>query len=211
MTQIASDGGLLAGPVTLPSIPLWPAERVEVVIDFSHYPVGTSVKLVDLFGVNPMDAKPIMRFDVDRQANDSSELPATFRSIDDLGPADKERHFALGVDADRGRWLINDKTFSAKRVDARPRLGTVETWTFDNVSHMPHPMHIHLVMFRVLDRNGVPVSGGESGWKDTVVVNSNETVRVAMKFADHAGKYVFHCHNLAHEDHGMMSQMRVFR
>lgn len=209
LIQIASDGGLLAGPVTANSIPLWPAERVEVVVDFSSYPVGTSVTLQDLFGLNPMDAKPIMRFDVDREEDDPSQLPTTLGSIDELGAADNERFFKLQSDANRGLWLINGKTFARRRIDARPKLGTIETWTFDNVSNLAHPMHLHLVMFKVLDRNGVPASGGESGWKDTVAVASNETVRVAMRFADHAGKYVFHCHNLAHGDHGMMAQMRV--
>lgn len=209
LVQIASDGGLLGAPATAASIPIWPAERVEVVVDFSVYPVGTSVTLQDLAGLNPMDAKPLVRFDVDRAEDDPSEVPTTLRTIDDLGPADAERNFQLQLDPEKNQWLINGKIFSPKRISARPKLGDVETWTFDNVSNLTHPMHIHLSMFRVLDRDGVPASGGESGWKDTVAVASNETVRVAVRFTTFTGTYVFHCHNLAHEDHGMMAQMRV--
>jgi spore coat protein A, manganese oxidase len=211
LTQIASDGGLLPGPVMQPSIPLWPGERAEIVIDFSTLPVGTSLTLQDQPEADPLGAKPIIRFDVDREEDDPSSLPTTLRPIEALPAADKERSFELRLDATTGDWLINGKTFSHHRVDARPKLGSVEVWTFNNISALTHPMHIHLVMFQVLDRNGVPAMGGETGWKDTVAVGSGEDVRVAMRFQDYGGKYVFHCHNLAHEDHGMMGLMKVVR
>ena len=211
MTQIASDGGLLAAPVMTSTITLAPAERVEIVMDFSMLPIGSSVVLQDNVGPTPLDNRPVMRFEVDREVEDTSSLPGTLRTIQPLGPSDKERLFTLRLDANRGRWLINGKTFSMGRVDARPRLGTTETWAFENVSNQSHPMHIHLVMFQVLDRDGMPAGGGEKGWKDTVRVDSGETVRVAMRFRKHTGRYVFHCHNLAHEDHGMMAQMQVRR
>ena len=209
MTQIASDGGLLAAPVMASTITLAAAERVEIVIDFSMFPVGTSVVLQDNVGPTPLDNRPIMRFEVDREAADPSSLPGTLRTIEPLGASDRERNFTLRLDAIRGRWLINGKTFSMNRIDARPKLGTTETWAFENVSNQPHPMHVHLVMFQVLDRDGMPASGGEQGWKDTVRVDSGEIVRVAMRFSGHTGPYVFHCHNLPHSDHGMMGQMQV--
>jgi FtsP/CotA-like multicopper oxidase with cupredoxin domain len=209
LTQIASDGGLLPSPVLAPSIALWPAERAEVIIDFSTYPVGTSVTLQDRSAANPMDALPVMRFDVDREEEDGSTVPTTLRPIDPLPAGEVEREFELRLDASKGDWLINGRTFSPDRIDVRPKLGTVETWTFNNVSALTHPMHVHLVMFQVLDRDDVPAMGGDSGWKDTVAVAPGEKVRVAMRFEDHTGRYVFHCHNLAHEDHGMMAQMKV--
>lgn len=106
-------------------------------------------------------------------------------------------------------WVINGASFDAQRIDARPRLDTVEVWRFTNPSMMTHPMHIHDIMFQVLDRNGQPPAPQETGWKDTVAVNAGETVRVIARFTDFRGRYVFHCHNLEHEDRAMMGQFEV--
>jgi FtsP/CotA-like multicopper oxidase with cupredoxin domain len=209
LTQIASDGGLLAAPYTTPTIPLWPAERAEIVIDFSTYPVGTSVTLVDQINGDPTQTKPIVRFDVVRQEADTSSLPSTLRPVEKLAPGQVEREFELTLDPTKNLWLINGKSFRHNRIDARPRRDEVEVWSFKNSSNMTHPMHIHLSNFQILDRDGVPPSAGESGWKDTVRVESQEVVRVAIKFIDFTGRYVFHCHNLPHEDHGMMAQLEV--
>ncbi len=70
-------------------------------------------------------------------------------------------------------------------------------------------MHIHLVNFQVLDRNGVPLAPYETGWKDTVRVGPHDDVRVIARFAGYRGKYLLHCHNLAHEDHAMMARFDV--
>ncbi len=104
-----------------------------------------------------------------------------------------------------------------------PKLGDTEVWSFINRSGMFHPMHMHLVFFQVLDReqfsevdglvvpSGVRVSPspGESGWKDTVQVNSREIVRVIARFEDYSGLFPYHCHILEHEDHEMMRQFKV--
>lgn len=209
LTQIASDGGLLSAPSVTPSIPIWPAERVEIVIDFSAYPVGSSVVLIDADGDIPTQGRPIMRFDIDREEDDPSSLPPTLRPVERMSPGETDRKFQLTFDLDRGLWLINGKSFDSDRFLARPRRGETEIWEFENASRLTHPMHIHLVQFQVLDRNGQPPLPGEAGWKDTVPVHSGDRVRVAMRFKDYTGKYVFHCHNLAHECHSMMAQMKV--
>jgi blue copper oxidase len=84
---------------------------------------------------------------------------------------------------------------------------------------MPHPMHVHGVQFRVIDRRvhastvaaWRSLSAGfvDEGWKDTVLVMPGERVRVLMRFADHAGLFLYHCHNLEHEDMGMMRNFRI--
>ena len=75
-----------------------------------------------------------------------------------------------------------------------------------------HPFHVHDVQFRILDRNGSPPALNERGLKDTVVVNPDERVRVLLSFTDYSDPYLpymYHCHNLEHEDTGMMGQFVV--
>ena len=77
-------------------------------------------------------------------------------------------------------------------------------------------MHIHLVDFKILNRNGKAPFSYEIGPKDVAYVGENETVRAVMRFGnkeatdtDVTGRYMIHCHNLPHEDHDMMTQFRV--
>ncbi|HZA24130.1 MAG TPA: multicopper oxidase domain-containing protein, partial [Dehalococcoidia bacterium] len=98
------------------------------------------------------------------------------------------------------------------RIDEVVEVGDVEIWELSNPSFRSHPIHIHDVQFQVLDRNGESPSPNERGWKDTITVNKDETVRVIMQFKDYADPelpYMFHCHILEHEDRGMMGQFVV--
>ena len=84
---------------------------------------------------------------------------------------------------------------------------------------MPHPMHMHGVQFQVLERQIArgyesayqELSDGfvDDGWKDTVLVMPGETVRVLVRFENYTGVYLYHCHNLEHEDAGMMRNYRI--
>ena len=91
-----------------------------------------------------------------------------------------------------------------------PELGDIEIWELENNSGgWFHPVHIHLIDFKILDRNGKPPFAYELGPKDVVYVGEGETVRVIMQFGPHRGRYMMHCHNLSHEDHDMMDQFEV--
>jgi FtsP/CotA-like multicopper oxidase with cupredoxin domain len=92
---------------------------------------------------------------------------------------------------------------------ARPRKGSAELWTIVNGSGgWVHPMHIHQEEHRVISRNGVPAPDGrhpdDTGKEDVVALDPGEEVVIYRKFRSFTGKYVAHCHNLAHEDHNMM-------
>ena len=212
LIQIATDGGLLPSPVPRTTIPLLPFERADVIVDFSSLDVGAQVILQNGRTVGRTAA--IMRFDVERKEEDQSTVPSVLRPLERLEEksATVTRDFTLGMDmsGEKMRWVINDQAFDHHRVDFTPRLGDTEIWRFTNRSGgHPHPMHVHLDMFQILDRNGAPPSPGEVGWKDTVAVGPGETVRVIIRFTDHPGRYLFHCHNLEHEDNGMMAQFDV--
>ena len=98
------------------------------------------------------------------------------------------------------------------RIDEVVRLGDIEIWEVSNRGAQPHPLHVHLVQFQILDRDGRPPPAAELGWKDTVLVHPGELVRIIMRFeryADPQVPYMYHCHIMEHEDNGMMGQFLV--
>ena len=152
------------------------------------------------------------------------KLPAVLsvvKPIDITGAAERKLELSMG----QMRFLINGRTFKMDEVAFDVKRGAVEIWSISNPAiGMPHPMHIHGFSFQVLERVGSPPQVAAStrfgkgrtvsdlGWKDTVLVWPGETVRIAIDFAhDYPGSqtYVFHCHNLEHEDAGMMINFRV--
>lgn len=209
LVQVATDGGLVPSPVPRSTIRVAPAERVEVVVDFSALPLGSQVVLGDSFEQGRL--AQVLRFDVSRNAADTSTVPASLLPLETLGRANLTRNFDLSFDERKVMWVINGKGFDPKRVDASPILGSTEIWQFTNLSPFMHPMHLHLVQFQVLDRQGQAPPAHEIGWKDTVAVQGFERVRVLVKFTGFTGRYVFHCHRLEHEDRDMMGQFRVVR
>jgi spore coat protein A, manganese oxidase len=124
----------------------------------------------------------------------------------------------LELTRNNGEWTVGPYTWEEviasdyQKTFADVRPGTVEKWIVKNSSGgWFHPVHIHLVDFRVLKRNGrAPFVWEAAGGKDVVYVGENETVELLMRFeAGARGRYMIHCHNLTHEDHDMMTQFRV--
>jgi len=210
---LGMEGGFLPAPVKVTSLVLASAERADIVVDFSLLPVGSSVVLQNSLGSG--STANIMRFDVDRAETDTSRLPLELRPLEKLSASQAVRTrsftFSSGMMSMMGGapWVINGKPFDPDRVDADPKLGTVEIWEFRNLSMMDHPAHPHQAMFQILDINGNPPPPTHAGWKDTVNVPAMGTVRIIMRFADYAGKYVLHCHVLEHEDNAMMARFDV--
>jgi spore coat protein A len=208
MVQIAGDGGLLEQPVTRTAIPLAPAERVEVVVDFREFRDGAQVLLTNGFGTGNTDM--VMRFDVTGRRTTSGRVPARLRPAESLPAPVADRRWDLAFSASgTPQWQMSGLAFDMDRVDARPRLGTNERWQFVNPSHRAHPMHLHGVHFRVLERSAGTVNAGDRGWKDTVMVRTGETVTVQPPSAPYPGRFVFHCHNLEHQEKAMMLPMEI--
>lgn len=109
------------------------------------------------------------------------------------------------------RHAINGRSFELDRVDVEVPLGRTELWTLVNDTGFAHPVHVHAGRFRVLARSGgrAALMPWESGLKDTVLVLPGERVEIAVRFDHHAGLFLLHCHNLEHEDAGMMANFRV--
>ena len=105
-------------------------------------------------------------------------------------------------------FAINGRSFDSRRVDERVRLGDTEIWEV-SADAMAHPFHVHGVHFRVIGRGGRAPDPDDAGLKDTVRVD--EPVRLLVRFTQPAieAPFMYHCHILEHEDHGMMGQFAV--
>ncbi len=210
--QVGSDGGLLAGPGFHHRIEIAQAERFDVIIDFSTYPVGTEVTLVNELGAG--STAQVMRFVVARKGREDARIPpklADFRPLSRLeATAEREFVFARGGANMNGMplWTVNGEPFDPDRIDAAPELGAVELWRI-RALNVEHPIHIHLAPFQVLTSGGGDPGPYNRGWKDTVNLNSGGETEVLIRFDGYRGKYVFHCHNLEHEDMMMMANFEV--
>ena len=203
--QIGSDAGLLGAPVGHDEITFAQGERFDVIVDFSTYPIGTRVTLLNKLAGGA--AGQVMQFHVVRPAIDDSSVPGRLVPFETLSRHTAVRTRRFNFDQRDDGWDINGKPFDAGRVDARPRLGDVEIWRFDGDAH--HPIHMHLAHFQVLSRNGHGPGAFDAGWKDTVDLESGHEMEVIARFTGYRGKYILHCHNLEHEDMGMMANFQV--
>jgi FtsP/CotA-like multicopper oxidase with cupredoxin domain len=204
------------------------AERYEVLIDFRKYKTGQRIELRNLSNKNNVDydyTGKIMAFDVTDERVDITDptwnrIPTALVGSEPMSLTTKQsvktRSFRVKRNDTTNMWTINEDSWQDviasgyKRVIADPALNSVEIWEIENKSGgWFHPLHIHLVDFQVISRNGKAPFAYERGPKDVVYVGEGETVRLLMKFTPHTGVYMMHCHNLPHEDHDMMAQFRV--
>ncbi len=209
MTQVASDGGLLERPVDRTRVPLHPAERVELLVDFRKFRPGSEIVLQNLQG--EATTKAVMRFDVVRGGAEEARIPrGRMRTLERLPDPNATYRWDLSLFTGTSvQWQVAGRGFDPTRVDVRSRLGTTELWQWSNPSNRVHPMHLHGMLFRIVERSSGVVHPADRGWKDTVGVLPGESVTVQPWFVPYAGRYVFHCHALEHGDKAMMLQLEV--
>ncbi|ETB72519.1 MULTISPECIES: multicopper oxidase family protein [Bacillus] len=235
--QIGTDGGLLQHPVKVNELVIAPAERCDIIVDFSRAE-GKTVTLKNRIGCGGQDADPdtdadIMQFRISKplKQKDTSSLPRILRKrpfyrrhkINTL------RNLSLGASLDQyGRpVLLLNNTKWHEPVTETPALGSTEIWSIINAGRAIHPIHLHLVQFLILDHrpfdieryqeNGelvftgpaAPPAQNEKGLKDTVKVPPGSVTRIIATFAPYSGRYVWHCHILEHEDYDMMRPLEV--
>jgi spore coat protein A len=239
--QIGSDGGLLPRSAKLQKLLLGPAERTDILIDLSAAK-GKTVTLSN-DAVSPYPgwhlAEPLyatlnelMQFRVRLPISDSKEfsIPQTmpFAPLQD-SPTLRVRDFLLQEMFDKtGQTLgvrINSKGYDDP-ISETVKLGSIEKWRFINTTDDSHPIHLHMVQFQIVERQGYdPVAlrnkeikllgkprkppANETGWKDTAVVNPGEILTIVVRFDGYTGRYVYHCHMLEHEDNDMMRPYKV--
>jgi FtsP/CotA-like multicopper oxidase with cupredoxin domain len=237
LTLIGTDGGLLAAPVRLDRLMLAPAERADVLVDFSARRPGERVTLrsfaFEIPGMTMMAmgmgrgrgrgmmggrgglpqgaAMDLLELVVQDGAPESAPpLPERLAEIPapGVGSDSPRRNFRFA--SMMMSHTINGRAFDLERVDERVRLGQTEVWTYLNESELPHPVHVHGGQFRLLARSGGRgrLMPWETGFKDTILVLPGERVDFAVRFV-YPGLFLLHCHNLEHEDSGMMLNFEV--
>ncbi|MEY2831146.1 MAG: hypothetical protein RLZZ574_404 [Cyanobacteriota bacterium] len=225
--QIATDGGALNEPIEVNELLLTPGQRAEVLVkgnqESGQYRLlnlpydrgsmgmmGGGMMGGGMMGRNDRD-EPIVLATISYEApGQSLSIPSKLASISALPEPQTVRSFELnhGMHPAVGMaFLINGEPYSSDRLDTQVQLNTVEDWEITNTEVMDHPFHIHNNAFQVISRNGKPES--LLAWRDTVLVSKGETVRIRIPFRKFAGKTVYHCHILDHEDLGMMGNLMI--
>jgi spore coat protein A len=267
--QIGNEGGFLAAPVNITAdfanrLLMGLAERADVIVDFTHVPVGSYV-LGNLgpdepFGggipgvdFDPADAEStgqVMEFRVVPAVAADPTTPPMFLQLPAIAPLPapaRTRPLALiekmgmGRDAE-GAEVEGPVEALLGTVDAvgmavsklwmepiteNPAVGDTEVWEFYNTTGDAHPMHVHEVVFEVVNREGLlldddeevvrplvldgsvtPPEPWETGFKDTVIAYPGQVTRVKATFAT-PGQFVWHCHIVEHEDNEMMRPFRI--
>lgn len=235
--QIGSDGGFLERILPANRMTMSPGERIEIVVDFAS--TNDSMVLLRSFSSelepglsggpgggprndprfrpNPLDSADfdVMEFRI-RMATPNAirNIPMNLNTYDrpSVNDVDRERTMLFTVDSSGFPFYINGRIMDLEYINDTVLLDDTEIWTIINHTDVAHPWHIHDIQFFVLDINGVPPPPNLAGRKDVITVNAYDTIRYITKFDDFTNDtipYMYHCHNLFHEDGGMMGQFIV--
>jgi len=232
LQQIGSDQGLLPRAVSKRTLTLAPAERADVVVDFSQ--LAGQTLLLKSQALELMQIRVATRQVQVPSALASHPLPRALRSVKRLPgrAAVKTRTLTLNTYSDpkkRMMKMLLNGTSWHEPVTEKPVLGSTEIWEFVNLTEDTHPIHLHLVRFQVLNRqrfdvdtylwankfvlvgDPMPPLDNEQGWKDTVQVDSGLVTRIIVPFEGYPGRYVWHCHVLEHAANEMMRPFEIVR
>lgn len=235
MIQIGTDGGFLTAPLPINSVELMPAERTDLIIDFSDLE-NEEITLINSDTEFPGEHTSVVlqfKVDIPLKGEDTSQIPERLAESMDLHEhhAHIERDLPLSVTTDsfgRPMLLLNNRMFH-EPITEKPSLDSIEIWNIINATPFPHPIHVHLVQFKILERQPFnmelyqqegkieftgdpqPPRDYERGFKDTVKADEGMVTKIIMHWKDHIGYYMWHCHFLEHEDHDMMRPLLVIK
>ncbi len=246
--HIGSEGGFLPAPVERKELLLAPAERADVIVDFTHVPAGTLLQLLNIgpdepFGggipgvdfpkADPRTTGQVMEFRVVPATSVDLSTPPhrlILPALSPVGFAGITRRVSLNeLDSEvledvgpRAAFLgtldssgMGMPMMWDEPITETPKVDVPEVWEIFDYTEDAHPIHLHQTQFQIVNRQafdpmtGLPVKkprppeDWESGFKDTVIAYPGEITRIKAKFQT-AGRFVWHCHILEHEDNEMM-------
>ncbi len=212
LLHVGSDGGLFERAVEVDEIVVANAERVELLVRGMGAP-GERTALQAL----PYDRYiPQTRPHTWNRTRELLTVQYTKRRPITVAPLPDVLRPVPALDTTQSsatrlmvltQGMINGQMMDHSRVDVAAKLGATEIWEIENLVGMDHPFHLHGFQFQVLDRNGAPEPF--RAWKDVVNVPKHGSARFIVRYANFPGKWMFHCHILDHEDHGMMGILEV--
>lgn len=214
---VATDAGLLDEPVEVDRALVAPSERVELVVELPpgervvlrSYPTRIGGGNLPRRFAGGDDAFDLVRLVAADELEESPPLPDRLPAPAAIDPpADAERRLFEFNHASR----INGRAFDQDRIDFTVTAGSTEVWQLRNTSDNQHVFHVHGVSFTIVDLDGSPPPPELAGLKDSVFLPPGTIARIAVRFREYTDSdspYMFHCHLLAHEDHGMMGQFTV--
>ena len=257
---IGTEGGFLPAPVVLDQLLMSPAERADVVVDFTNVPAGTEIYLInegsdepfagglpyeEFEPSDPATTGQVMKFTVVPLTAPDPSLPVdqlALPALASLGTPIRTRKVALMEEVSETLRDVGPRAAVLGTVDEmgyptmkmwsdpiteNPGLGDTEIWEIYNFTMDAHPIHLHEIMFEVVNRQPLmaddegmammpamlagppmPPEPWESGFKDTVIAYPGQVTRIKAKF-DLPGQYVWHCHIVEHEDNEMMRPYRI--
>jgi FtsP/CotA-like multicopper oxidase with cupredoxin domain len=218
---IAVDGNALTAASSREIVEVPPGGRVDAIVQAAT-PGTTELRSLswEPFGVFYTSMVPVpqtlFQVVVEGDASPPPPLPTTLLPFEDLRglPVDRVRRFRLEEREPRGtgdldgfRYFINGREFDHGRIDETVQLGALEEWELINLTYEPHPLHIHVNPFQVVEIDGQPVDEGH--YRDSAMVPPFGSIKIRHRFEDFTGVFPMHCHILFHEDHGMMLLVEV--
>ena len=226
--RIANDGNLYEKPLSVTSVKLAVGERADVIIDFAKLTAagGPAAGATRLWlenrliqddprkpeeGLNPpaTPANVLIEFRIGAAIADGSADPASITSfapitLPPLAAPQITRNFKW--ERSNGAWMCNGEFIDCTKVRFKMKRGRPERWIHETGGGWAHPVHNHFVEGRIISRNGVKVQPGSQEYvrKDVVALYPGDTVEYQVTALDYVGVYPMHCHNVLHEDYGMM-------
>lgn len=213
--RLGGDNGLAERSETVNRVLVTPGERADFVFTPSDAPGTASImKWIptdrgfgslynrprqDMLEIDTVDAAPVRPEAIPEQLRDIEPIDladAVERTIEltiEKEPTDASRQVVMGIN--------HIPSWKAKPIEAH--LGETDIWRVVNNTAFAHPFHLHGYFFQVLDEARIPE------WKDTVNVPANSELRIAVKFDERPGMWMYHCHILDHADSGMMGELHV--
>ena len=220
---VAIDGTTLPDAWTVDDYELVPGSRVEFLVDAAgegSYKFKTSGYELDFPSGNYPEATLATLQVAGEPVTDTAPLPTKLSGLVNIPlqdyrkqKVDRKRTLTFSVQPQEDGppdFLINGKTFNHDRIDERVKLDALEEWHIVNDDASPHPFHIHQNDFQVIKINGKRVKE-PLHWNDTISLPASGSVTIRQRYTDFTGKWVYHCHILFHEDHGMMGTVLCTR
>ena len=212
LVMLGGDGGLAERTETVDEIKIVPSERVDFVFTppddpgtegfLRWYPTdrgyGSTFNRFaeDMMGIVTVDEPAVTPEAIRQQLR---EIPP----IDITGAVERDINLTIAFDRDDNVVMGINGIHHEHAMPIESRVGQTEVWTVRNDTDFAHPFHLHGYFFQVLDENRVPQ------WKDTVDIPVHSELKLAVRFDDRPGVWMYHCHILDHAEVGMMGHLRV--